>query len=278
MTFRYIDAMEHFWAVYFSQGGLTERDFLVYSYLVHTCNSLRGKNPFQCETARASLVLKFVDKKTGKPQPEQFARSQRRLKKAGLIDWVKGRKGVAPSYTLIMPESRAGSVSNTVSNTTENKPISGKKTSESVSDSVTLQGRDRKIEGGSASPPTNLIEFAEKHEQWGQLDPDCLREIYEKFMAHYAAKPHMINQARWLQWLKDERKKNLRWKPKELPLVELPSEPKGWQVWLRNDLANAEMAKTMTSYCWDEFYTMWPETSARIMDAMREGKCDENCE
>ena len=257
--FRYIDAMEHFWAVYFTQGGLTERDFLVYSYLVHTCNALRGKNPFQLESHRAAMVLKLVDAK-GRVQPEIFARCQKRLEKAGLIEWQKGRRGCAPTYRIVMLDTYSIAVADKNAQKVDRK--SAKSVSESVSESVTLQGRDKKIEreneGSSLSIFKDWIEMIEGHPKWRRVKNR--RHIVEKFVGHYAGRPAMMNEARLLEWFAKER--NVEWEPEELPLA--PAEPEHLRMAM-NRLGYA-LDSPLRSMSWPEIYHRYGDLAQRLIE------------
>jgi len=255
MRFSYIEAMEHYWAVELGQGGLTDRDYKVFGYLVHVSNALRGKNPFQCETKRAALILKL--------RKEQFARSQRRLERAGLIRWTKGGKGRYPTYEIVIPERN---VTGGVTHREPKTPIEEPKNEKSVTESVTLQRRDnmneREEKKDSLSQNENWFSIIAKHPKWRRVKN--ADEIIEKFVAEYRSKPHRMTANRLLEWF--ERERNVAWKEQELPLEPPPPEPKNWDA-LRSEEFPAE--SPVHGMSWEETWQTYPDICRRFA-----GGCD----
>lgn len=101
----YLELINHYWDLR-EQGKLTGNEGDCYLFLIHKCNRLSWKNPFNLSNQLCCGFLGIQEK--------SLIKYRNNLKQLGLIDFKSGRKGINTEYFLFNPckkDSLSGSVS-----------------------------------------------------------------------------------------------------------------------------------------------------------------------
>lgn len=213
--------MVAYWEVHFEKG-LGHMEAALFAYLARQCNALWGKNPFQAQTSRLELDLQM--------HAQEVSRARKKLVRADVITYSAGRRGVAPTYGILVGCELS------VSQAVSNQPKKRTKRGQEVPESVILHKIDKKIEGEMAEPSHSqdlISRLEEKYPNRADID-----HVLAKMRVHYSAKPAMIVFERACDWM--DREDKPKFKPPELPIEELPVEPAGFRKWFKTEYPNAE--------------------------------------
>jgi len=231
------DAMNHFWAAYSTHEGLGEREYFVFGYICNLSNRLGGKNPLTVDMGRAAQTLGIHDM--------QWARARDRLVEAGLLRWSKGARGrrqavyeiVYASAAAPESEGRGGASLGVGQNC-------GRSVSESVRESVSLQGteteKEKERERDAGSPPPELIEELQRRYPRRK----DVRRVVGKMRARYGGDPRQMTLERACEWMETERN------PKRAKADEVPPEPDGFREAMREKWPDTPLIEASWEFLW----------------------------
>lgn len=97
---KYIDLINNYWKLR-EQGLITSQEGDLYLYLIHVCNGLMWKNPFNLPSSSACSAL-GINRRT-------LSDRRKRLRSLELIEFFEGTTNVKPPIYVIMPVSKSAS-------------------------------------------------------------------------------------------------------------------------------------------------------------------------